>query len=131
MIAQTTLVALVLVFAAAGTTFGAELFSPPMTPGDGNVLRCEITNVSENPGMVTIEIFGEEIPIPGDGALLDSAGPLFLASLNSRSLSFIDQVLLTPHICKFTVQGGKAGYRASACTAVNALAAAITCVAAE
>jgi hypothetical protein len=112
-----------LVVSLSGAARAATLVSPPLTPGNGNELHCQVAHSSSQPRMVTIEIFGFctsgcQGGGTGDGVLLDSIGPVTLSPLSTLSLTFDDLEVppLTPHVCKFTVQGGKGRYRASACT---------------
>src|SRR5262245_49580124 len=127
------IVAVALVVALSGTAHGADLFSPPLTAGDGNVLLCQIANVSAQNRTVTIEVYGfctSACPSPGDGNLLGSAtsilGPMATGELGVFDLS---SPPITPHVCKFIVQGGKGSYRASACVQVGP--ASTTCVPAD
>ena len=114
-----------LVLALSATARAATLYSPPLTAGDGNVLRCQVANLGTAPRTVTIESYGfctSSCPgAPGDGLLLDSLPAMTLAPLSTAVLDSFDTSTpsRTPHVCKFTVQGGKARYRATACTVIG------------
>ena len=122
---RSPIAAVTLVLALSATARAATLYSPPLTAGDGNVLRCEVTNLDKAPRTVMIESYGfctSTCPgAPGEGLLLDSLSTVTLAQFSTAVLNSSDTGTpsRTPHICKFTVQGGKARFRASACTVIG------------
>jgi len=123
--------ALVLLAAMSSGAHAGVLVSPPMTPGDGNWLECQITNVGGSPATVTIEIFGE-YPTPVDDGVLLASGSPTLAPSTTDGVATVEGSGPThnPHVCKFTVPGSKGpNFRASACTTYGGVP--IACVPAE
>jgi hypothetical protein len=116
------LIAAALVAVFSGAAYAATLTSPPLTPGNGNELRCEITNLSSQARTVTIEVIGfctSACPPganAGDGNILATVSPL-LGPLNTgfAVVADLSTPSITPHFCRYTVQGGKKTWRASAC----------------
>src|SRR5262245_12716690 len=125
-------IALVILVAVSGTVYADKLFSPPLLPGDGNSLVCQISNLNNAPRDVTVEIIGFcQSCIPsGDGSVLNSLS----FTLNPLNTSFpvtaSDLTPTTPHFCKFTVEGGKGNYRATACV-YSSSGAIVACVPAD
>ena len=110
--------AIPVMLALAGTARAATLFAGPIQVGAGNDLECRIVNVDKVAREVSIHIFDR------NGVQVDE-GTTSLAPL----ASFRDRSPDPAVTCRFTVEGGKKRYRATACAQQGGAAAA--CVAAE
>jgi hypothetical protein len=142
MIGRTAAATVILGLALSGVASAATLYSGPLTPGDDtNSLACRITNLSNQPRELTIEVFGFKHPsLPGGtgsgGDLLASATNI-VQPMAILAIFFADTSTpgLTPNVCKFTGPGLKSSYRATACvvpTASNPLAGSpLACVPAD
>jgi hypothetical protein len=97
-----TTIALWFVFAVAADA--AELFSAPLKSEGDNLFDCRIVNVGSSTRTVTIEIFEENGTFVTDKTT--TLGP---GQGDDRGTSVNGNFY-----CKFTVQGGKTQYRASA-----------------
>ena len=134
---QTSRVAVAIAFAlaipgiaCAGT---GTMFTAPLKPGDGNSLTCRITNVDDSPHEVRIFIYGWSYQTNADGTLIASGPTLNAPPLTTIRLSMAenDALSLYPRVCKFTIAGSKANFRAVGCATEGMSDDDITCVPAD
>ena len=115
-------------------TFAGTLWTPALRPGNGavNALVCRITNVDDEPRVVSIAVYGFQSSSGVGGVLLNSVGPVTVNPLDTRELLVADVFgVQSPHNCKFTHNSGKDKYRAVGCAIDGFTNADITCVAAD
>jgi hypothetical protein len=111
--------AIPLVLAFGGTAHAAgTLFAGPIQVGAGNDLECRIVNIDSVAHEVSIHIFDR------DGMQVDE-GTTSVAPL----ASFRDRSPDPAMTCRFTVDGSKKRFRATACAQQGG--AAVACVAAQ
>ena len=133
--------AFVIAVCLPGAALAGELFTAPMTVGEGKSLECRITNVTKQVKAVWIEVWGfcgtEATPTCAnwlDGKLLkttgDSSTATLLGPMGTVAIDASNATLpgYAPHICRFTVHGNVDDYRASACSVVSPGAEGLTCL---